>query len=91
LVACAGEAQWSKDGRSPEQAAADLASCRNTAQTAMRRDADIDTDIMASRRQDWQLTGVLDAKRATLSNASRQQSTDLVSRCMMSLGYAPGA
>ena len=91
LLGCAGGAQWSKDGASPEQAAADLADCRSAAQTALRRDSNIDTDILATRGRDWQNTGALSTMRSSYAAADRGQSQDIVSRCMIAKGYAPGA
>lgn len=91
LAACAAEPEWSRDGVSPAAAARDLAECRSLAQEAMRRDTDIDTDIMASRGGDWQRTGVLGAKRSSLAAYNQPQADDIVSRCMIGKGYAPGS
>lgn len=91
LAGCAGSPQWSKDGASPEQAAADLADCRSAAQTALRRDSNIDTDILASRRRDWQISGALSTIRSSYAAAEHEHSQDIVTRCMIAKGYAPGA
>ncbi len=74
LAACAG-GSWSKDGTTPQAAAADLADCNSLAQTATERDANIDTRI---QRED---------------DAAQSQTVrdDVVSRCMIAKGYAPGS
>jgi hypothetical protein len=89
VAACAAEGAWTKDGTSREQAARDYAECRSLAQSAMRRDTDIDQDIMATRGGDWQRTGVITARRATYAAHNEAQSADIVARCMVGKGYAP--
>jgi len=91
LVGCAGEAQWSKDGVSPETAARELADCRSAAQEATQRDTNIDTDILASRGLDWQRSGVLGLKVATYDAQNRDLSADIVQQCMIGKGFAPGS
>lgn len=88
LAACA--ATWSKPGVSPEHAAQDLSECRHAAEVANRRDSDIDTDILASRGQDWERFGVISTKRAVFADSNRQRAGDMVDRCMIAKGYAPG-
>jgi hypothetical protein len=91
LAACAGDPQWSKTGVSPQMAAADLAECNSMVQADFRRDDNIDADILASRRHDWEQTGTLSTRQAVLSTQNVKQSQDLVKACMISKGYAPGA
>ncbi len=81
--------QWSKPGTSPELAARDLAECRHMAQIADRRDSDIDTDILASRGQDWHRVDTLSIRRADYAESNRVRSGDLVERCMAAKGYSP--
>jgi hypothetical protein len=90
LVGCAGDAEWSKDGVSPEAAARELADCRSEAQEATQRDTNIDTDILASRGRDWQQTGVLGMKVASDNEQNRNLSGDMVQQCMIGKGFAPG-
>jgi hypothetical protein len=89
LTGCAQTATWSRDGVSPEVAAQDLADCRNDAQEANRRQANIDADIMASRGRDWQKTGVLDAQQQTRTADQVDRAANLVTSCMIGKGYAP--
>lgn len=90
LAACSGTGGWSKPGVSPEHAAQDYAECRHVAELAMRRDTNIDTDILATRGQDWQRMGVLQTKRDDYAESNRARSGDIVERCMVGKGYTSG-
>ncbi len=90
LYGCGGNS-WVKDGVSPPLAAQELADCKSLAQTAHQRDADIDTDIMASRGRDWQQSGVIQAHRNTDETVAGDRDEDFVERCMVSKGFAPGS
>lgn len=81
--------QWSKPGTAPELAARDLAECRHMAEIADRRDRDIDTDILASRGQDWHRVDTLSIRRTDYAESNRVRSGDLVERCMTEKGYSP--
>lgn len=88
-AACAG-GNWSKPGVSPERAAQDLSECRHSAELANRRDSDIDTDILASRGQDWQRSSLLSTKRDIYADSNRVRTGDMVDRCMLAKGYSLG-
>ncbi len=90
LAACGGAGGWSKAGMSNEKAAADYAECRHSAELAHRRDRDIDTDILASRSQDWQRLGLLQIKENNYSDSNSARESDMVSRCMIGKGYTAG-
>ena len=89
LAGCGG-VEWSKQGVTQEQAARDYAECRHAAETAQRRDIDIDTDIAATRSHDWQRTGILTMKRNNYADANEARSGDFVERCMVGKGYSNG-
>jgi hypothetical protein len=91
LAACGIQGQWTKEGTSPEAAARDLAACRSLAQSAVKRDVDIDQDIMATRGHDWQTSGVLTARRATYDAHNQAAAGDIVTRCMTGKGYVPAS
>lgn len=91
LAGCAGSAEWTKEGVSHQTAAQDLAECRSDAQAATRRDTNIETDILASRGRDWQNSGALDTKQATFAAETQGTEKDVITRCMIGKGYAPGA
>jgi hypothetical protein len=88
LTACGSS--WNKAGVSREKAAQDYSECRHMAEIANRRDSNIDTDILASRGQDWQRLGILNAKRADYADANEARTGDIVDRCMLSKGYTLG-
>jgi hypothetical protein len=90
VVGCAGRAAWTKDGVAPNVAALDLSDCRSDAQAALIRDANIQTDIMMSRGRDWLNTGAMSTKSAAFAAEDKTSQDDLVSRCMIGKGYAPG-
>lgn len=87
LAACSGAGGWTKPGVPPDQAAQDYAECRHTAELAVRRDSDIDTDIEASRGADWERLGVLQSRRDDYASSNEARSGDILERCMMGKGY----
>jgi len=89
LCACTGPGKWSKDGVTPEAAAADYADCRAQAQNAIRRDVNIDADIEASRATDRDKSQTRSTYDADDAHANRQLTSQMVSGCMQSKGYAP--
>jgi hypothetical protein len=89
LAACGG-GQLSKPDTSREKAAQDLSECRHVAEVANRRDSDIDTDILASRGQDWERSSIISTKRAEFADSNRVRSGDIVTRCMIAKGYTQG-
>jgi len=90
LAACGGAGSWSKTGVTPEKAAQDYSECRYSAELAQRRDSNIDTDILATRGQDWERIGVLQTKRNDYADANSARSGDMVARCMIGKGYTTG-
>jgi hypothetical protein len=90
LAACSGAGSWNKPGVAPSKAAADYSECRHTGEMAGRRDSNIDTDILATRGQDWGRQGVLETKRNDYADANSARSGDIVERCMIGKGYTTG-
>jgi hypothetical protein len=88
LAACGS--QWNRTGTSPETAARDLSECRHAAQVANQRDTDIDTDILASRGQDWQRLETLRTRSSDYAESNRARAGDIVDDCMMAKGYSEG-
>lgn len=88
LSACGAAGGWTKAGVPPSIAARDYAECRHSAELAFRRDRDIETDIIASRGQDWQRIGVLQNKTDVFADSNEAHEGDLVSRCMTEKGYS---
>jgi hypothetical protein len=82
---------WTKAGVAPEMAAQDLAECRHAAEVADQRDTDIDTDILASRGQDWERYDTLFLKRDSYADSNRARTSDIVDDCMAAKGYSDGS
>ncbi|MGH7000873.1 MAG: hypothetical protein ACREEA_05145 [Stellaceae bacterium] len=89
LFGCAGST-WTKDGATPTLVAKDMSDCNSLASVATQRDANINQDILAARSKDWQDTGALFTVQQTYDARSQAQSSNIVSQCMISKGYAPG-
>lgn len=88
LAACA-DRSWQREGVADDRLRQDLAACQAEARVAVRRDLDIDSDIMASRGQDWQTGGVLGIKRDVMRTQAEGRAEDIVARCMRAKGYSP--
>jgi hypothetical protein len=72
--------------------ARDLAQCRSEASRAVDRDVAIDQDILSSRGQDLQRSGMLELRRDTMRNSNLGRYDDIVAGCMSARGYhAAGA
>ncbi len=87
LLAACGGGQWTKEGVSREKVAQDYSECSHLAELANQRDSNIDTDILASRGQDWQRLGTRSLRRETYADSNRARSGDIIARCMISKGY----
>ena len=88
LGGCASDADaWTKPGAA--DTVADLDECRGEARVAVRRDAGIDADIMATRSQDWQRTGTLGLKRDEMAQHRSGTAEAIIARCMAAKGYRP--
>lgn len=90
LVACASQPEWTKEGASPQVTDRELADCKSLAREATARDTNIMTDIMATRGQDWQRTGVMEPHVQNFNAETRNRGDDVVNRCMIGKGYVPG-
>ena len=90
LLGCSSHPECSKQGESPDAVGQALAECRSLAREATDRDTNIMTDIMATRGNDWQRTGVMDTHVQTFNVENRTRGDDIVNRCMISKGYVPG-
>jgi hypothetical protein len=90
-LVCAGCADdsWRKDGVSDDRRSQDLAACERGARDAVRRDQNIDSDILASRGHDWSNAGVLTLKRDQMQSQTQAMAADILRRCMRTKGYTP--
>lgn len=89
LLACAGNGRWVKPGVASDRIAYDTAQCESEARAAVRRDENIDADILASRGTDWSRNDTLAAQRMTMAMHNEPQREQVVARCMASKGYSP--
>lgn len=90
LLGCASGTEWNKEGVSQQATAQAVADCQSLAREATQRDTNIMTDIMATRGNDWQRTGVMSTKEQVFGAEDRGRTDDIVTRCMISKGFAPG-
>src|SRR5260370_7733374 len=59
LAGCGGAGDWARPGADEGAATAAYQDCRALAGDAVRTDAAIDQDILATRQGDWQRAGVV--------------------------------
>ncbi|WP_119304754.1 hypothetical protein [Dongia deserti] len=79
---------WTKPGVTPEQAEADLDSCKRVARSHEKTDADIEQDrsVVLDDTQGAIDTGV---SQDITRHRSRQRFDEFVDDCMRQLGYSP--
>ena len=91
LASCAGTGNWIKAGADVAATASEYEDCRALAATAVKTDADIDQDILATRQNDWQRSGVGRAQTQTVREHTRDRAAAIVDSCMRAKGFArPG-
>jgi hypothetical protein len=93
LAGCAAagswtKADWIKAGADPAATARDYQDCRATAGTAVKTDADIDQDILATRPNDSQRAGVFRRQTETMREHTRDRAAAIVAACMRAKGFA---
>ena len=89
LIGCSSGGNFSKEGASQDQTAQAYSECQSIVREATRRDDNIMTDIMATRGNDWQRTGVLSTKEQVFSAEDRGRSDEILNRCMIGKGFLP--
>lgn len=90
VFGCSNTPEWSRQGESSQQTAAELADCQSQARDATQRDTNIMNDIMATRGNDWRQTGVMSTQMSLFSAENQHRTGDVVNRCMISKGFVPG-
>ena len=90
LAGCAGTGDWTRPGTSSQKTAAELADCQSQARAATDRDTNIMSDIMATRGNDWRQTGVMSTQMSMFAAENHNRTSDIVNRCMIGKGFAPG-
>jgi hypothetical protein len=87
LVGCGGAGDWTKAGGDEASAAREYEDCRALAGDAVRTDADIDQDILATRQSDWQRAGVVRQQTRVMQEQTRDRATAIIESCMKSKGF----
>jgi hypothetical protein len=83
--------RWSKAGATKGAIGADLADCREQGAALIRRDSNIESDILATRARDWQRSSSLSVKEASTDAADQERAQNYVEDCMRAKGYGPGS
>src|SRR5437870_1167348 len=89
LAGCAGGGEWAKPGMDQAAAGREYEDCRDLADTAVKTDADIDQDILATRQSDWQRAGVVRTQTRVMHEQTRDRAAAIVDSCMKAKGYSP--
>ena len=58
------------------------------AESAVKTDADIDQDIRATRRSDWQRSAGIRAETQTMQEHTRDRASAIIAACMHAKGFA---
>lgn len=90
LLGCAGQPEWSRQGVSAHQTAAEIADCQSQARQATQRDTNIMSDIMATRGTDWQQSGTMGTHMDLFSAENQKRTSGIVDQCMIGKGFVPG-
>jgi hypothetical protein len=90
LAGCAGGApDWTRPGADAHATALAYQDCSTTASSAVRTDADIDQDILASRQNDWQRSSVVRLQTQAMHDHTRDRADAILAACMKSKGFTP--
>lgn len=94
------QAGWNRQGASSEETAAALSACNGEARAATARDANITTDILATRPNNWSNTGpgpigtqsqYFSGGQSLFENQERDLSASVINQCMIGKGFVPGS
>jgi len=88
LAGCSGSRDWTKTGGDEGSAAREYEDCRALAGDAVRTDADIDQDILATRQSDWQRAGVVRLQTRVMQEQTRDRSAAILESCMKAKGFS---
>ena len=88
LTGCAAAGGWSKEGADASAIARQYQDCRTLATTAVATDADIDQDILATRKNDRQRSSVVRVGMQTMQNQTRDRAAAIVAGCMRAKGFS---
>ena len=88
LAGCAAAGGWAKPGADEAATARELGDCRAMAASAVKSDADIDQDILATRQDDWRRASRLRLRSETMYEHTGDRAAAIVTACMRARGFA---
>jgi hypothetical protein len=88
LAGCAAAGSWTKAGADEAATAREYQDCRAMAASAVKTDADIDQDILATRQNDWQRASRLRLQSETMQEHTSDRAAAIVAACMRAKGFA---
>ena len=89
LAGCTAAAgNWTKTGADAVATARDYQECRELAADAVKTDAAIDQDILASRHSDWQRASVVRVDARNMREETGDRAARIVASCMRAKGFA---
>ena len=89
LAGCAAPPNRSTPGVDGDAYAREYRDCQALAETAVKTDADIDQDILATRQNDRQRSDVVRAQTQAMSDMTHDRAGRIVAACMRAKGFAP--
>ncbi|MBV9860189.1 MAG: hypothetical protein JO038_08830 [Alphaproteobacteria bacterium] len=89
LAGCAGAGGgWTKSGADQAAASREYRDCESLAGSAVETQAQIDTDIAATRRNDWERADVTSEQTGMMAAGLKERRDNIVARCMQAKGFA---
>ncbi|HWK46133.1 MAG TPA: hypothetical protein VNT30_15535 [Stellaceae bacterium] len=88
LAGCGGgDGGWTRGNTPPSDAAAALSACNSETRAALNPDYGVDSDIIASRADDWRKAGIysMATEQTRASNGARADR--MVAECMAAKGF----
>ena len=87
LSGCAAAGGWTKPGADAAAVGRDYDDCRTMATGAVKTDAEIDQDILATRGTDWQRSSIARIAPQTMREHTRDRAASIVDACMQRKGF----
>jgi hypothetical protein len=87
LAGCGGAGGWTKEGADAVATLHDVGDCRAMAASAVKTDADIDQDIVATRPGDQQRASVFRLQTQAMGEHTGDRAAAIVDACMLGKGF----
>ena len=88
LAGCAAAGGWSKTGADSATASREYQDCRALAESAVKTDADIDQDILATRFADRQRAAGVRVETQAMQEHTSGRANAIIATCMRAKGFA---